>query len=477
MQFVDMDEVQFYFKEISLVTDQGIMSGKANGKFEPRTMVTVGEFMSIVWRILGCGHEPKLEWPLENSRESERGVWSEIYLANCRAQGIDYSADLAPDSVLTIGEPLNIMEKLSTALSAQFNINFSYDRRGFFHKYPWTTEHTKATRDQVACLVYWFCQNIGNQILEHDTHVWHETLFIVTETARFFLAFANTNSELRQIANLLYQRKCTSINLYESMKLILQSKKTILGSLQCNNPIRLFHYTKLSTLINLAPETFGFRLSNAAFLNDPSEGRLLTQRLQHEIGSQLPYSLSIPSLISPNFTYLASFNPTDDSLPMWVQYGDNAAGCAIGFDPNAFMLPVYRVSYNLNDFDSFFNQLKQELSKIDAPEKADFWTDPRITLYLYAESCLNELAYLYKDPHYSHEQELRIIKTRHPKMAKKEDHLREGELFLRTYVEVPYRILSVTFGTNLPDPQKLAVGFSSIGLFCNFKQSTIPFRN
>lgn len=476
MQFIDLPENYPYLREISLVTNQGLMAGKADGGFDPEGHITIAEFIVLANRILGYGHEPILRILPEYSRKSERGHWAEAYFTYARTLGIDYSDNLSPNSELTIFEALNLAERLQNIISARFELSFNYDRSTFFHKYPWADEYIYATRAQIACLVCWFCQNIGNQILEHDMHILHGELFLATAPAHFFLVFTAANSELNLIATVLFQYKCTNVALYQSIKRILEIKNTVLNSLRYDSSAPIYHYTKLDTLISLAPNNFGFRLSNAAFLNDPSEGRLLIQRFQNEVSSKLPFSQTSPGLISPNCIYLASFNPSDDSLPMWVQYGDNATGCAIGFDPTAFGQNIYRVSYDPNDFAAFFNQVNRELSTFKEISPSTSQVELRL-LYWYAENCINNLAYLYKDGHYSHEQEFRIIVMCHPSMAKKEDHLREGELFLRTYVEVPYRIFSATFGTNITDPQKLAVGLSSIGLSCSFKQSTIPFRN
>ena len=474
--FTDMDKSSPYLREVSLVVEHGLMSGMTDGRFEPDTPMSTAVFMTTVWDIFGCGKRPEPKWEADNLRDSERTHSMGIYISSCRSHGIDYSAELTPDSQLSIAEAQNILDSLVRALSAQFNLELHCSHDKFFRRYPNNSNDTKVTRLKAACLIYWFCQSIGNQILGHQTHVLNGKLFIATDSAQFFLAFVNPNCGLIQLIDFLSHYQNTTPDTFKALIHILESKKKVLSALLFKGPGVLYHYTTLSALSNLAPNTFGFRLSNAAFLNDPSEGKLLIQKFENDIASKLPYSYS-SSFISPIQTYLASFNPTDDSLPMWVQYGDKSAGCSIGFDPNAFLQPVYRVSYEFDDFKPFFTRVNKELSKLMALKPAEAYAYQIRVLYLYAMTCLNELAYLYKDAHYAHEKELRIITTCHPKLAEKELTPRNGEIFRRTFISVPYRILSVTFGVNAPAPQKLAVGLASVGLDCRFKHSTIPFQN
>lgn len=476
MTFKDMDESSPYLREVSLVVEHGLMSGMADGRFEPDTPISTALFIMSIWDIFGCGKGSEPKWDADNLRDSERTHWMGIYISSCRSHGIDYSAELTPDSQLSIAEAQDILDSLTRALSAQFNLELHCSHAKFFRRYPDNSTDTKVTRLKAACLLYWFCQSIGNQILGHQTHVLDGKLFIATDSARFFLAFVNTNCDLIQLIDFLSHHQNTTPDTLKALIHIMECKKRVLLSLLFKGPGVLYHYTTLSALSNLAPNTFGFRLSNAAFLNDPSEGKLLIQKFENDIASKLPYSYS-SNFISPIQTYLASFNPTDDSLPMWVQYGDKSAGCSIGFDPNAFLQPVYRVSYDFNDFKPFFSRVNKELSKLLSLKPVEAYAYQIRVLYLYAMTCLNELAYLYKDEHYNHESELRIIITRHPKFAEKEPTPRSGEIFPRTFVSVPYRILSVTFGVNAPDPKKLAVGLASVGLNCRFKHSAIPFQN
>lgn len=474
--FTDIDENYPYLREISLVTERGLMFGMSDGRFEPNIPMSIAVFMMSVWDILRHGKELQLKWEPDNLRESERIHWMGGYISSCRSHGIDYSADLTPDSQLTIAEAQNILDSLAKTLSAQFNLDLCCHRDEFFRLYPNNSNDTQVTRAQAACLIYWFCQSIGNQLLERKTHILNGKLFIATDSAQFFLSFANTDRELIQLAAFLSYHQDTTLDTFEALMRILQSKKTVLSSLLFKGPGVLYHYTTLPALSNLASNTFGFRLSNAAFLNDPSEGKLLIQKFKNGLVYTPPYSYS-SNFISPTQTYLASFNPTDDSLPMWVQYGDKSTGCAIGFDPNAFLQPVYRVSYDFKEFEPFFTRANEEFSRLMALNSAEAYSYQLHILYLYTLDCLNELSYLYKDDHYNHESELRIIITRHPKLAEKEPILRNGEFFPRTFVSVPYRILSVTFGVNAPDPKRLAVGLASVGLDCHLKHSTIPFQN
>lgn len=379
--FTDIDENYPYLREISLVTKHDLMSGMSDGRFGPNIPISIAIFMMSVWDILRHVKELQLKWDPDNLRDSERPHWMSGSISLCRSHGIDYSADLTPDSQLTIAEAQNILDSLARTLSAQFNLDLCCHRDEFFRLYPNNSSDTQVTRAQAACLIYWFCQSIGNQLLERKTHILNGKLFIATDSAQFFLSFANTDRELIQLTAFLSYHQDATLDTFEALMRILQSKKTVLSSLLFKGPGVLYHYTTLSALSNLAPNTFGFRLSNAAFLNDPSEGKLLIQKFENDIASKLPYSYS-SNFISPVQTYLASFNPTDDSLPMWVQYGDKSAGCSIGFDPNAFLQPVYQVSYSFKAFEPFFAQANTELSRLMVLNSAEAYSHQLHILYL-----------------------------------------------------------------------------------------------
>lgn len=485
MRFTDVNENYPFFKEITLVVEHGLMAGMADGSsFAPQNTLTVAEFIGLIHHILEYGEYGNVlgQSDIDTiSRRNEHGHWAQLYLTKCRALGIDYSPELDPDSEINLDESLKIMDCLAKTLSKRFQLEFYCDQRSLFQKYYFFyNKNAPITREQEACLAYWFCSNIAKQILANDTHMLNSTLFIATKPAHFFLSFTDSTSstdfELTQIANMLYQEHCPILSVYESMKRLLVSKNGVLQSLLYESPNNLYHYTTLSTLIALAPANFGFRLSNSAFLNDPSEGKLLVQEFQKRFPSYA--SLHTTNYLPLNCTYLASFNPNDDSLPMWFQYGDKAAGCAIGFDPKAFMHPVYYVQYDLRLFEPFFKQVETEFQAYseNGPDHDLFFTLPR-PIYGYTSLCLDELSYLYKDSHYNHEHELRIIIRLHPKYATKEDKPRNGEILPRTFAKVPYKISGVTFGVNVSEPQKLTVGLASIGLNCLFKSSNIPFRN
>lgn len=477
MDFTDINSSDFYAKEIGAVTEHGLMSGMDDGSFSPNRHVPAGHFMCIISRILNFGRDPNLPINTHHSRESEHGHWAEGYINYCRALKIDYPANQSPNYMIKIADALDIMDQTSSALSQTLNYKFTFNRSECMDRYDLHISLAEITRAQLACLLYYFCNSIGIQISEHEideTHYLNDNTFVLTAEAFFFLSF--TNSELFQLVFLLRQYTFPKTEIYKSMKELLKIKQKIMEPLKYNEHDIIYHYTKISTVIALAPTSSGFRLSNSAFLNDPSEGKLLIPMLQKCIPTEIPFVPFSRQSLSNN-TYLACFNPSDESLPMWLQYGDNTTGCAIGFDPKQFGLPVYKVSYDMATFSPFFAQVTKELKNFSQMDESPFKKDALFALYLYILLCFNGLRYLCKDPHYKHENELRIVTSCHPKFAEKEDYIREGELFHRTFVSVPYKIRSVTFGANVMGPERLAVGLASTGLDCIFLNSSIPFKN
>lgn len=477
MDFTDINSSDSYAKEIGAVTEHGLMSGMDDGSFSPNRQVPAGHFMCIISRILNFGRDPNLPINTHHSRESEDGHWAEGYINYCRALEIDYPANQSPNYMIKIADALDIMDQTSLALSHVLHDKFTFNRSECVDRYDLHISLAEITKAQLACLLYYFCSSIGIQISEHEidgAYDLYNDKFVLTDEAFFFLSF--TNSELFQIVYLLRQYTFPKIKIYESMKGLLISKHKIMESLKYTESDIIYHYTKMSTVVALAPMSSGFRLSNSAFLNDPSEGKLLIPMFQACIPTEIPFAPFSRQDLSNN-TYLACFNPSDESLPMWLQYGDNTTGCAIGFDPNQFGLPVYKVSYDTAIFSPFFAQVTKELKKFSHTDESSFKKDTLSVLYLYILSCFNGLRYLCKNPHYKHENELRIVTSCHPKFAEKEDYIREGELFHRTFVSVPYKIRSITFGANVIGPERLAVGFASTGLDCIFLNSSIPFKN
>ncbi len=100
----------------------------------------------------------------------------------------------------------------------------------------------------------------------------------------------------------------------------------------------LYHYTSLDTLFAIINEIniddpnyvyFKLRASNAFFLNDLTEGRLLPKALKSLGASEEFLSILMSTL---GYPFVVSLSELDDDLNMWRCYANNGKGASIGLD-------------------------------------------------------------------------------------------------------------------------------------------------
>jgi hypothetical protein len=210
---------------------------------------------------------------------------------------------------------------------------------------------------------------------------------------------------------------------------VAKIKKTLEFTLD-NTSDDICHYTKLSTLplwLNAKNETSQrkFRLSNSAYLNDPSEGQILFEKLRR--GGIFNEERNMETSLSE--IYIGSFSLKKDKLPMWTQYGDDSKGCCAVFSKNFFLgrenpsdlkndskyeqaLKLYKVHYcNAHDpdpdpdIDKYINDISILINI--SLERIEKDKDFKKKFY----SCLNGISFFFKDNDYSHEEEVRLVLT------------------------------------------------------------------
>ena len=130
-------------------------------------------------------------------------------------------------------------------------------------------------------------------------------------------------------------------------------------------PDSVFHFTSIKALSCLSKSDSKLRLTNSAFLNDPSEGLVARKHLKDYAKQHSGSSCSslINKFLSSDLdtipisnTYIASFNQTLDntSLPMWYQYGDKGSGCSIEFITKNFSAPIILSTKRHGPFHPFY---------------------------------------------------------------------------------------------------------------------------
>lgn len=144
------------------------------------------------------------------------------------------------------------------------------------------------------------------------------------------------------------------------------------------------------------------RLSNASYMNDPSEGKALVQylkKMSRDISIDIKSpdnkdkrdslgtksnSYNILDQIEDMYTkkigasniYLFSLSKAIDILPMWSIYGENGQGCCLIFDSNIFDIPKDNILGNTIQEEIGFaldksHQIKERKTLIDINENVD----------------------------------------------------------------------------------------------------------
>lgn len=215
----------------------------------------------------------------------------------------------------------------------------------------------------------------------------------------------------------------------------------------------LFHYSGIQSLTKLANfqgnTASKFHLSNVAYMNDPTEGRLFLQILENgsepEKIKRIIEKIYGNESISYRRTYLASFSLKGDFLPLWVQYAGNGTGCcykiaSTNFGIRDFSLekqvlvnlrnlkkrnfqrpPVYRIHYYRQSDEkdallTYFSSISDIILTLEPYIKFD---RVKVTIY----GMLDEIRYLVKSADYETEDEVRLVITDFEKAAK----IKEGQ--------------------------------------------------
>jgi hypothetical protein len=261
----------------------------------------------------------------------------------------------------------------------------------------------------------------------------------------------------------------------------------------------LCQYTKLSTLGHLLKAKFEtelpepkFRLSNIAYLNDPSEGQVFIDLL-----NKLSNGLDFTNLfvgyerskvsrteLHLNETYIGSFSTAENKLTMWSQYGDKCAGCCIIFDSSFFVstdnedisalserrqpIDLRRVIYwdtNDDEQEGRINEkIESQLNEIIEVYriwKEDIADNEALRKIVVSE--LNKLRFLFKSSDYSYEDEVRLILNRDDYTVPFVDRSSDiPKLYVN--VENPVRLKEVILGSKVENPSAIAQFLLSSGV-------------
>jgi hypothetical protein len=249
-------------------------------------------------------------------------------------------------------------------------------------------------------------------------------------------------SSIPDEAKKIYEHYCKQKNITEKDKTdfvdficrFILKIKTIQESLKFDGGQDVCHYTKTGTLKyivdykdkeNEKENEKRFHLSNVAYMNDPSEGKIFVNLLNKYKSNSAPNSYKFDMLFEPvqnerdiyiRNVYIANYTTAKDYLPMWAQYGDNGKGCCLVFKDNIFKqsivddLTLYRVLY-IEDNDK--EEDKEIVSKLESiVHDLEEWM-PRLendnTIKQWIINNLEEIRFLFKSSSYKYEEEVRLI--------------------------------------------------------------------
>lgn len=474
-----------FFWDVNLVSSIGIMPGSEDGKFYPDRIVTRAELCIYVSQFL----QLKLDFTAtENKYDGDISSWVLPFYNACK------SAGLLPQS---FGEKINdralvkeLAEILSKSASAVFG--FSWIKEIRFSDVKQLSDY-HLTRGLCAHLIYELCNGVAciaqKELFEDGPNF--QLLFDITKEYKWVRDFFSDDHyqifnfvetyqgnipRNKQIVNMLNIAQCMSIFSYTESSSI-------------------YHYTSLITLDKLTQPNATFRLSNISYLNDPQEGKLGMKLLAeqcvkdvhgHAVWSPLQTDNNEFSVYP---TFIASFMKKNDELPMWVQYGDNGAGCCLGFDCNKISKPLYAVKYSEDEIQAFFSDVVKILENYQHEYSIqDCDSDP---VFKYAQDILIQGCFLYKADFYKHEDEVRIVMFTPFKKAKIDYQAAEKAgiptLLSKVYAELPLskdpssnrglNFSSITLGPTVQTPERVVIALAQRGYDPEIiKKSEINFR-
>lgn len=244
----------------------------------------------------------------------------------------------------------------------------------------------------------------------------------------------------------------------EEICLKLMVFEFIIGRLKASLAIRdltqnIYFYTSLPSLQKLLEDDeFKQPIFCANHMNDPNEGQELYKAFLKQIDNkELIYDvfqkiegigeMSERHRLNFEFTFLKAFTENDDSLPMWIHYGDQGRGCCVKVNPRYFSnftnnsdteeknlgrnpfddeYRLYKVLYlhegelpdNINPeikklYDSFI-----DLFKDLCLQYVEYSSQLKKAVSSSILKIINSIVYLFKNTDYAYEKEMRIVLRR-----------------------------------------------------------------
>lgn len=275
--------------------------------------------------------------------------------------------------------------------------------------------------------------------------------------------------------------------------------------------VEICHYSKISTLKHIIKQKNNevqpkFRISNIAYLNDPSEGNVLLQILKKKM-NESSYNILFASIdenekleqIPFNNVFIGSFTTAKNKLPMWTLYGDDSKGCCLVFDDyffddknvlveakinedkvsrNSQDLTLYKVKYI--DFDKMNKEETNDviLDTIGKIANSINNLERVISRYESVRKWINDLLdmirFLFKDFDYNYENEVRVIIHAEDAQIKLDD----ASTIPRLYVEIQKKLTykEIILGSKIDKPVEIAPFLLHSGMVKKVTKSGIHYQ-
>ena len=300
--------------------------------------------------------------------------------------------------------------------------------------------------------------------------------------------------------------RAASIAMYET---VIELKEQLTFRHSSFNMREICHYSKIASLCHLIKdksEPARLRVSNVAYMNDPSEGVTFIELLSKlNVPDNVMCSLypfyngnSINDIAYSN-TFLGSFTLSKDALPMWTQYGAGGTGCCYVFSDDFFdyqdkyepiiddvwntnekvnsNLVLYRVEYiNLDEENTLTRRRMEKFQRLSkCLIELSRWISTNREIKEMVVSLLDQIRFLYKDIAYRHENEVRLVIT-NPSSIRTTNN---GEYAVpRLYVELdkPLSFSEVVLGPKIVTPSEVAPYIQFMSKDTKVSKSKIKFR-
>lgn len=439
MSFADVPETAPYYKAVLFLQENGIMAGDHRGNFNPSKYIRLAEafvvlshFLNAISNLPTSDSFERQTWFIERFPKYE---WAEYYFRIFWCNGWIEHDSIKLEKKL--GAPISY-EDLQQIISASLDTEFPLlSSDASQHETSVTRAGMAESLYKTASILALKPQSVIKSFLKEKeyTKAWitilnHRKLVSCFETDLALICESLLKSFKNSPKIVPMQLKYMN-NIWEEKQLLAVKA----------SDISIFHYCSLETLEHLSSGS-QFRAYHTAYLNDLEEGEK-AKLLYKELFADTPFPQLAESDLYENspdtgvFTVSFISNP-ENSLPMWSQYGNQYRGCRLQIDPSYFDGKLFPIIYKDKKFSAIVHRFIEILTAyhhelISHSQKVSIDTDP---VFSFCKNILQFIRFLYKDPAFQNEQEVRLLVFADLRTALAESKPRPGEFFPRVYTEI-----------------------------------------